>query len=215
MRSKEGSADYRYFEEPDLPLIKISPEYIEQVRKILPELPVAKLERLIKENGLSEYEADIITQDLDLANYFETTYKLYPSKNIINWILRDVLGLLKDQKISLSECKITPERLAKLVELLDFGKINNRAAREVFEEIAVSGKSPEVVVKEKGLEQIDSIADIEKIVQEIVVANPENVALYKSGKDRVFGFFVGECMKKLQGKGDPKIIQDLLKKHLS
>ncbi|KKP25746.1 MAG: Aspartyl/glutamyl-tRNA(Asn/Gln) amidotransferase subunit B [candidate division TM6 bacterium GW2011_GWF2_30_66] len=214
MRSKEGSADYRYFEEPDLPLIEVSQEYIKQIRSTLPELPMAKIERLIKENGLSQYEAEIIAEDLDLASYFENSYKIYSSKNIINWVLRDILGLLKDQRISLNECKITPERLAKLVELLDTGKINNRGAKEVFEEIALSGKEPSIVIKEKGLEQIGSVEDIEKIVKEIIDSNPDNVALYKSGKDRVFGFFVGECMKKLQGKGDPKIIQDLLKKYL-
>ena len=175
---------------------------------------MAKIERLIKENGLSQYEAEIIAEDLDLASYFENSYKIYSSKNIINWVLRDILGLLKDQRISLNECKITPERLAKLVELLDTGKINNRGAKEVFEEIALSGKEPSIVIKEKGLEQIGSVEDIEKIVKEIIDSNPDNVALYKSGKDRVFGFFVGECMKKLQGKGDPKIIQDLLKKYL-
>lgn len=214
MRTKEGSADYRYFEEPDLPLMEISKEYIEQVKASLPELPMEKFERLIKENNLTEYEAEIIIEDIELANYFETAYKLYKNKSIINWILRDVLGYLKDQKLSLSEFKVTPKHMAKIVELLESGKINNRAAREVFEAVAQTGQEPEFVVKEKGLEQIGSVEDIEKIVKKIVDSNPENVALYRSGKDKVFGFFVGQCMKELQGKGDPKIIQDLLKKYL-
>lgn len=214
MRSKEGSADYRYFEEPDLPLLNLSKEYIENIKNSMPELPDQKFDRLIKNYGLSEYETEILIDDKDLSDYFEDAYKLYQSKSIINWILRDLLGYIKEQKISLSECKITPKHLAKLIELLESGKINARAAKEVFEEIAVSGKEADIVIKEKGLEQIGSVEDIEKIVKKVVDSSPENVALYKSGKDKVFGFFVGQCMKELQGKGDPKIIQDLLKKHL-
>lgn len=215
MRSKEESADYRYFEEPDLPLVEVNEEWISRIKKIMPELPYDKFDRLIRDKGLSAYEAEIIVEDSELADYFENTYETYPSKLIVNWVLRDVLGYLKDQKISLIECKVTPTRLAKIVELLDTQKINNRAARQVFEEVAQSGKDPLEIVKEKGLEQVGSIEELEKTVKEIIDENPKNVALYKSGKDRLFGFFVGQAMKKTQGKGNPKIIQELLKKHLS
>jgi len=215
MRSKEETADYRYFEEPDLPLIEVNEELISRIQKILPELPHQKFDRLIKEKNLSAYEAEILVEDLELSNYFETAYEEYPSKNIINWILRDVLGYLKDQKLSLIQCKVTPQQLAKIVQMLEDGKINNHAAKHVFEEVAQSGQNPEEVVKEKGLEQIGSVDELEKIVKEVIDQNPDNVALYKSGKERVFGFFVGQCMKKTQGKGNPKIIQELLKKHLS
>ncbi|MFC1842422.1 Asp-tRNA(Asn)/Glu-tRNA(Gln) amidotransferase subunit GatB [Candidatus Dependentiae bacterium] len=215
MRSKEESADYRYFEEPDLPLVEVNEEFISRIKKILPELPYQKFDRLIKEKNLSAYEAEILVEDLELANYFETAYETYPSKNIANWILRDLLGYLKEQKLSLIECKVTPQHLAKIVELLETGKINNHAAKQVFEIIAQSGENPQDVVKAQGLEQMGSTEELEKIVKEIIDANPDNVALYKSGKERVFGFFVGQCMKKTQGKGNPKIIQELLKKHLS
>jgi len=215
MRSKEEAADYRYFEEPDLPLIEVNEELISRIQKMLPELPHQKFDRLIKEKNLSAYEAEILVDDLELANYFETAYNAYPSKNIVNWILRDVLGYLKDQKISLIQCKVTSQQLAKIVQMLEENKINNHAAKQIFEEIAQSGQDPEEVVKEKGLEQMGSVKELEKIVKEIIDQNPDNVALYKSGKDRIFGFFVGQCMKKTQGKGNPKIIQELLKKHLN
>ena len=215
MRSKEETADYRYFEEPDLPLIEVNEELISRIQKALPELPHQKFDRLIKEKSLSAYEAEILVEDLELANYFETAYETYPSKNIINWILRDLLGYLKEQKLSLIQCKLTPQQLANIVQMLEEEKINNHAAKLVFEEVAQSGQDPQEVVKEKGLEQVGAIDELEKIVKEIIDQNPNNVALYKSGKDRVFGFFVGQCMKKTHGKGNPKIIQKLLKKHLS
>jgi len=215
MRSKEEAADYRYFAEPDLPLVEVNEEWISRIAKIIPELPYAKFDRLRKEKDLSEYEAEIIVEDIELANYFEKAYDLKPSKQIINWILRDLLGYLKENKISLIECKVTPEHLAKLITLLEDGQINSRAAKEIFEIVAKTGQDPQEVMKEKDLEQIGSVDELEKIIKEIVKQNPENVEKYKSGKDRVFGFFVGQAMKKTQGKGDPKIIQKLLKKYLA
>jgi len=215
MRSKEETADYRYFEEPDLPLVEANEELISRIQKLLPELPYDKFDRLMKEKNISAYEAEILVEDIELANYFESAYEAHPSKNIVNWILRDVLGYLKEQKLSLIEFKVTPKHLAKIVKLLETGNINNHAAKQVFEEVAQSGKDPQDIVKEKNLEQVGSVEELEKIVKEIIDQNPDNVALYKSGKERVFGFFVGQCMKKTQGKGNPKIIQELLKKHLS
>lgn len=214
MRSKEEAADYRYFHDPDLPLIEVNEEWISRIQKIVPELPYEKLERFCSEKELSKYEAEIIVDNLELANYFETAYELYPNKQIVNWILRDLLGYLKEQKISLIECKVTPEKLAKIVKLLEDGKINSHSAKEIFEIVAQTGDEPEDIVKEKGLEQINSVNELEKIVSNIIKENPENVEKYKSGKDRLFGFFVGQAMKKTQGKGDPKLIQKLLKKHL-
>jgi len=214
MRSKEEAADYRYFHDPDLPLIEVNEEWISRIQKMLPELPHEKFERLCKENGLSAYEAEILIEDVELAAYFEKAYQIKPSKQIVNLILRDLLGYLKEQKITLIECKVTPEKLAKIVELLETGKINNHAAKEIFETVAQTGGTPEEIVKEKGLEQINSVEQLEKIVKEIVETNPDVVEKYKSGKDRLFGFFVGQAMKQTKGKGDPKIIQELLKKHL-
>jgi aspartyl-tRNA(Asn)/glutamyl-tRNA(Gln) amidotransferase subunit B len=215
MRSKEEAADYRYFPDPDLPLIELSDDYIEKIRNSLPELPHATFERLCKQYGLSAYEADILVEDRALINYFETAYKHHHSKQIINWILRDVLGYMKEAKETFETFKVTPEKLAAIIKLMETGKINNHAAKQVFEIIAIHGKNPEDVVKEEGLEQVGSVEELEAIVKEILTANPQVVADYKSGKDRLMGFFVGQAMKKTQGKGNPQIIQELFKKHLS
>jgi aspartyl-tRNA(Asn)/glutamyl-tRNA(Gln) amidotransferase subunit B len=214
MRSKEEAADYRYFPDPDLPLVVVDKQWLENMRAQLPELPYDKFERLVQHKGLSPYEAEILIDDLELAHYFEQASAQNSSKQIINWILRDVMGYLKEKKLALAEFKVTPAKLAALVELLDKGTINNHAAKQVFEVVAQTGQEPLTVVKEQGLEQIGSSDELEKIIVEIVAANPENVAEYKSGKQKIFGFFVGQAMQKTSGKGNPKIIQELLKKHL-
>lgn len=213
MRSKEIAADYRYFQEPDLPLLKIDERWIADVKKNLPELPEQKFNRFLK-LGLSAYEAQIIIDDLTLADYFESAYKIYASKNIINWLLRNVIGHLKEYKISLPEFKVTPEHLAELVKLVDEGTINTKIAQEIFEEIAKTGKNPMMLVKEKGLEQIDSIEELQKVVQKIINEYPQQVNEYKSGNERLFGFFVGQIMKETRGKANPQKINEILKKFL-
>jgi len=215
MRSKEEAADYRYFKDPDLPKIRVEDLMIVQVKQIMPELPLEKFNRLIKENNLTPYEADILVLDRDLSNYFESAAKLTQSKQLINWILRDLMGLLKEQNSVLSQSKITPEKLAQLVDLLDKNIINNRAAQEVFAIMAQTGQDAQAIVKEKGLEQIGSPEELENIVLEIIKSNPNQVAQYKAGSEKMFGFFVGQAMQKTKGKGNPQILTDLLKKHLS
>jgi aspartyl-tRNA(Asn)/glutamyl-tRNA(Gln) amidotransferase subunit B len=214
MRSKEEAADYRYFHDPDLPILVIDDQWIADQKNQLPELPHDKFNRLVKENGLSHYEAGIIVEDLDLANYYEQATKISSSKQIINWILRDLLGYVKENKTSLSSCKVTPEKLVSIVELLEKGTINAPAAKEVFLLVAQSGQEPAQIVKEKGLEQIGSIEELEKTVQEIIAANPTEVSRYKAGDVKLFGFFVGQAMQKTKGKGNPKVINELLKKYL-
>jgi len=214
MRTKEEAADYRYFQDPDLPLIEISDQMREAIRAALPELPPQKFERLQKEYGITPYEADILVDSPELATYFEQAYKIHNSPSIINWVLRDLMGYLKQHEIQLNVCKITPERLAKLVNLITNGKINNRAAQEVFGAIGAEDKDPEIIVKERGLEQIDSTEELEAIVKEIISKNADSVTKYKAGNERLFGFFVGQVMQKTGGKGNPKLIQELLKKHL-
>ena len=214
MRSKEEAADYRYFQDPDLPIIEVSQPMIEATKKIMPELPFERINRYTNKNGLSTYEAEILVDDIDLANYYEKAAQFNPNKQVVNWILRDVMGYLKEHKISLADFKVTPEKLAKLVSLVEAGKINNRTAQEVFLEAASTGNDPEKIVAEKGLEQIGSSDELEAIVKELLAANPSQVAEYKAGKEKMFGFFVGQMMQKTKGKGDPKMIQELLKKHL-
>ena len=214
MRSKEEAADYRYFPEPDLPIIQVDRTWIEKIKSELPELPDQKLARLQADYGISTYEAGILLEDLELAHYFETAANFTKEKQLINWVLRDLMGYLKESKQTLATCKVTPEKLAELINLIGNGTINTRVGQEIFEEIAETGNTPTAVVKEKGLEQIGDLSELETIIQEIILANPTVVADYKSGKDRLFGFFVGQAMQKTKGKGNPKIINDLLKKHL-
>ena len=214
MRSKEEAADYRYFPDPDLPIIAISEEQIDRVRATMPELPFNKFDRLVK-GGVTQAEAEILTDNPEIANYFDAARQHTSSKQLINWIVRELIGYLKEHKMELADCKVTPELMAEILELIESGKINAAAAKEVFFIVATSGQKPADVVKEKGLEQIGSSEELEAIVKEIVAANPQQVAELKSGKDRMFGFFVGLAMKKTQGKGNPVMIQELLKKHLA
>lgn len=215
MRSKEEAADYRYFIDPDLPLLKVDQALIENVKKNLPELPAQQVQRLKSEYGLSNYEIEVLTDDHEFVLYFESASKMTKSKLLINWILRDLMGYLKETKCALSDCKVTPEKLAALVSLIDAGVVNGQSAKIIFEEVAKTGTDPKTIVKEKNLEQIGDNAQLEHIIQEIIATNQPSVIAYKSGKDKLFGFFVGLAMQKTQGKGDPKIISELLKKHLT
>ena len=214
MRSKEEAADYRYCPEADLPLIAITDEMITELRSQLPELPEQRLERYCTHHGISAYEAEILIDDQHLCDYFEQASRHTSSKSLVNWILRDLMAYSKEHKIALSECKVTPEKLAQLVILIDKGIINNRSAQEIFAIIAETGQSPEIIVKERGLEQIQSADELEKIIKEVVAQYPVQVAEYKAGKEKMFGFFVGQIMQKTAGKANPKIIPELLKKYL-
>lgn len=215
MRSKEEAADYRYFQDPDLPIIEVDQTLLESVKKNLPELPTAKCKRLQTDYGLTPYEADILIEDMELAHYYETAAHHKHSKTLINWVLRDLMGYLKEHKQSLAVCKVSPQKLANLVALIDQGTINTAAGQIVFAEVAAQGTEPALVVQQKGLQQIGDVAELEKVVIEIITANPQMVAQYKSGKDKLFGFFVGQAMQKTQGKGDPTKLSELFKKHLA
>lgn len=215
MRSKEEAADYRYFYCPDLPTIIISDEWMEKIRQNIPELPAQKQARLMRDMGLSAYETEILLDDQTLCDYFEAAYKAHSSKHVINWVLRDVMAYTKEHKIEIADLKITPTHLASLAKMIDMNVINNRAAQEIFAHAAESGKDPLTIVKELGLEQVGASDELEAIIKEIIDSNAQSVAEYKSGKEKLFGFFVGLAMQKTKGKGNPKVIQDLLKKYLS
>jgi aspartyl-tRNA(Asn)/glutamyl-tRNA(Gln) amidotransferase subunit B len=215
MRSKEETADYRFFQEPDLPIISIEKARLEKAKNKMPELPNAKFKRFTTQMGLNDYEADILVEDIELANYFDKARTYTASKNLIHWILRDLLGYVKENKISLAECKITPERLGKIVDFVDQGIINNPTAKEVVVLVAELDKEPETIIEEKGLKQIGSVDELEAMVKEIIAANPKQTEEYRSGKDKLFGFFIGQMMQKTKGKGNPQLINDLIKKHLS
>lgn len=215
MRNKEEAADYRYFLDPDLPLLDIDDAWISSMKRQLPELPQEKFDRLIKEKGISQYEASILIEDRELANFFEEATKYSSSKQIINWILRDLLGYIKEQKTNLLQCKVTPIKLAAIVDMLEKGTINGPAAKELFLMVAQEGGQPAELVKAKGLEQIDCLDELEKIIKEILAQNSQEVERYKAGTEKLFGFFVGQAMAKTKGKGNPKLINELLKKHLA
>jgi len=215
MRSKEEVADYRYFEDPDLPVIEINEEWVARVQKTLPELPFEKLDRLCQEYGISPAEAEILIDDVELANYFEAARRASGSKQVINWVLRDVMGYLNEEKIALIEFKVKPEQLASIVEMLESGAINNRGAQEVFKAVARTGGDPQGAVKELGLEQVSSVEELDAIVQAVVEENTAQVAEYRSsGNERMFGFFVGAVMKKTGGRANPSVVRELLKKHM-
>ena len=214
MREKETAADYCYLDDPDLPLISLEKDFCENIKSAMPELPDQKYKRLIEKYGLSDYEAGILVADVDAANYFEACRELSDSKYIINWILRDLMAFVKEKSLNYADLAIKPKQLVSIVKMLETGVINNQAAMEVFNEVAVSGNDPEKIVKDKGLEQIGSADELEEIVIKIIKDNPSVVADYKSGKDRLFGFFVGQAMKQTQGKGNPKVLNYLFKKHL-
>jgi aspartyl-tRNA(Asn)/glutamyl-tRNA(Gln) amidotransferase subunit B len=215
MRSKGGMADYRFFTDPDLALIQVSDEFLGAIKATFPEMPFDKYDRYKQEFGLSDYEADIITTDLALTRYFEELMSCHKSKSSVNWLLRDVLGSIKDLKNSIEECKVTPAKLATIVKFVEEGVINNKAAKEIFELIALQGGDVAEIIESKGLQQVGTADELEAIVKNVIAQHADLAAEYRSGKQNLFGFFVGTCMKAMGGNGDPKQLQALLKKHLS
>lgn len=214
MRLKEESHDYRYFPDPDLLPIVLSEELIEQLAQELPELPDAKIKRYIAEYSLNTYDAELLAADEQVAYYFEAAVTLCNPKIIANWIISELFGQLNKNAISLNECKITPKMLAQMVKLIEDGVISGKIAKVVFETMFETGEQPEKIIKEKGLVQISDSAILSAIIDEILSENPDSVAAYKSGKDKLFGFFVGQIMKKTEGKANPNLVNDLLKDFL-
>ncbi|MBD3273560.1 Asp-tRNA(Asn)/Glu-tRNA(Gln) amidotransferase subunit GatB [Candidatus Dependentiae bacterium] len=216
MRSKEEAADYRYLREPDLPLIIVDKKWIEKIKNEIPELPNKKIKRFKDEYNLSNYEAEILTGNIKLANYFEEVVKNCKlPKKASNWILRNLLGYLKENKIDLDQLKISAKNFADLILVIENKIINTKVAQEIFLIMAQTGKNPKEIIKEQGLEQLNDEEKLEKVVLEIINNNPEQVEKYLEGKNKLFGFFVGLAMKQTKGKANPKIINELLKKHLT
>jgi aspartyl-tRNA(Asn)/glutamyl-tRNA(Gln) amidotransferase subunit B len=214
MRLKEESHDYRYFPDPDLLPIVLSEELIEQLARELPELPDAKIKRYIAEYSLNTYDAEVLAADEQVAYYFEAAVTLCSPKILANWIISELFGQLNKNSISLNECKITPKMLAQMVKLIEDGVISGKIAKVVFETMFKTGEQPEKIIKEKGLVQMSDSGILSAIIDEILSENPDSVAAYKSGKDKLFGFFVGQVMKKTEGKANPSLMNDLLKERL-
>ena len=216
MRGKEEAHDYRYFPDPDLLPLQVSAEWVEQVRSGLPELPLAKLQRYQDEMGLPAYDAGVISAERPLAEYFEALVALCDKPKICsNWVMGEVLGGLKEHNLMIEQCPVTPELLAGILQRIDDNTISGKIAKTVFEEVWKSGKSADEVIAEKGLKQVTDTGAIEGIVDEVIAANPSQVAEYQAGKEKMLGFFVGQVMKASKGKANPGMVNQLLKKKLS
>lgn len=216
MRSKEEAHDYRYFPEPDLVPIVVSRETVETIGKTIPELPDARRERFAKDYGLPEYDADMLTQSRAMAAYFEETAKLSGQPKVAsNWIMGELMRLLNAEAREIEDCPIKPDRLARMIKMIDDGVISTKIAKTVFEEMYKTGKDAEMVVKEQGLVQVSDTGAIETIIDEVIKANPAQAADYKAGKEKLFGFFVGQVMKASKGKANPELVNQLLKKKLN
>ncbi|NPA94818.1 MAG: Asp-tRNA(Asn)/Glu-tRNA(Gln) amidotransferase subunit GatB [Thermodesulfobacteria bacterium] len=215
MRGKEEAHDYRYFPDPDLVPIKVDDEWLESVRKSLPELPDEKRQRFVTEYGLPDYDAQVLTDSIDLAEYFEQCVKLYPeAKKVSNWIMVELLKLLKKDEQDILHCNVTPKILAELLGLIDKGTISSKIAKKILEEIYDHGGSPSEIVEREGLAQVSDESELAAIVEQVVRDNPKEVEKYRAGKKKVMGFFVGQVMRQTKGKANPKMVNELLIKLL-
>ncbi len=214
MRSKENANDYRYFPDPDLLPVILTDEYIENIRRNLPELPEAKKKRYVSELGLTPYDAGVLTADTETSAYFETAIKGQDPKKVANWIMGDLFAFLNKTNIHISESPIKANQLGALVELITNGTISGKIAKEVFEIMTQTGKDPAVIVDEKGLKQVSDTGAIDALIHDILAANADKVAEIKAGKDKLKGWFVGQIMKASQGKVNPALANQLLEKQL-
>ncbi|MCX5918225.1 MAG: Asp-tRNA(Asn)/Glu-tRNA(Gln) amidotransferase subunit GatB [Deltaproteobacteria bacterium] len=215
MRGKEEAHDYRYFPDPDLVPLVIDSSWVEKIRATLPELPEQKKNRFIRDYGIPEYDAEILTSSKALANYYEECLNIHDQPKIIsNWIMSELLRELKRDEREIEECPVPAGNLAEMLKMIDEGVISGKIAKSVFEEMYRTGKRAQEIVKEKGLVQVTDTSAIEKAIDQVLAANPKEVEAYRKGKDKLFGFFVGQVMKATQGKANPALVNELLKKKL-
>lgn len=219
MRSKESAHDYRYFPDPDLLPLVIDDAWIARISAALPELPNARKARFVSEYGLSAYDAELLTGRKDVADYFEEAVKTHANpKALSNWIVGDLFRVLKERKLDeqlyLTRWPVTAGNLARLVQMIDQGKISGKIAKAVFEALLDSNKPPEQIVSEKGLEQVSDPGSIEAAVDQVLAGSPQQIAQYRAGNEKVFGFFVGQIMKATQGKANPRKVNEILREKL-
>ena len=210
MRDKEDADDYRYFPEPDLVAIRLSDEYIENIKKDLPELPESRIERYLNEYKMSEKDAKTLVSSKFLSDLFEETTEICKNpKAVYNWINSDISRILNEKELEPTEIPFTAKHLAELISIIDKGTISSSIGKKVLEELFENPRSPETIVKEKGWIQISDEGEIKKIVLEIIKSNPNSVADYKGGKDKALGFLVGQAMKQSKGKANPQMLNKL------
>ena len=214
MRSKEDAHDYRYFSDPDLLPLNLDKRLIEKIKKELPELPDQKKERFIKNYSLSPYEANVLVSEREVATYFEEVIKTADKKLATNWIIGDLFASLNEKNISISESPIKAKDMASLINAISSGLISGRAAKEVFEIMKETGDEPVKIIDEKNLKQKSDPKELEKIIETVLKSNQDKVEQYKSGKDKLFGFFVGQVMKLSGGTANPQLVNDILKTKL-
>ena len=214
MRGKEDAHDYRYFPEPDLMPLEISREWIEEIRSKMPELPNQKMERYMQA-GLSEYDAGVLVAQMEMAMYYDKLLeKGVDAKTASNFLMGEVAAFLKEEKISIEDSKLTVDNFVKLLDLLKKGTISNNIAKALVIDILNTGKDAQELVEEKGLSVISDESSILAVVQKIIESNPEQVSAYRGGKDKLFGFFVGQAMKETKGRANPQLLNKLLKEEL-
>ena len=214
MRSKEDAHDYRYFPDPDLLPLEITNDFIEQIKSEIPELPDEKKKRFIEKYKLSSYEATILVSDIEISKYFEEVIDKSDIKLATNWITGELFALLNDKNLEISESPISSKNLSKLINLIKDGTISGKIAKTVFELMSDGDKNPVEVVKEKGLKQESDPKELEKLIEKVINENQDKVKEYKSGKEKLFGFFVGQAMKVSDGKANPQLVNEILKKKL-
>lgn len=216
MRSKFVSADYRCFPDPNLLPYKLEAEWITEIRNSLPEMPDFRYKRLVNELGLPEYDAEIITASKEMADFFDNTLEYYNDpKTVSNWIMGDVMMHLNAQNITITQSKITPAKLGKLLVLINIGTISGKIAKEIFEEMFTSGEDPQTIIDNKDISQISDEETLSHIIEEVISENPKSVEDYKSGKKKAIKFLVGQIMKQTKGQANPQLVNKLLEEKLS
>lgn len=214
MRSKEEAHDYRYFPDPDLLPLVLEQSQIDEIAKTLPELPDQKKHRFMSDFGLSLYDSTVLIAEQSRADFYEKVANDNDAKLAANWVINELLGILNKNETSLEDSPVSAEQLGGLIGLIADDTISGKIAKDVFAEMYATGKDAAVIVEEKGLKQVTDTGAIEAIVDEVIAENPDNVEKYRGGKDKLFGFFVGQVMKKSQGKANPAAVNELLKKKL-
>jgi len=217
MRSKETEADYRYFREPDLLPLRLDEAWKQRILADFPELPLERRQRFVDQYGLPEYDAELLTSERSLSDYYETAVQAYAGdpKRVSNWLMNDVLRMLNETGRSASELRLTPAYLAEILKLVDSGAVNNATGKRLLARVDETGKAPAVIVEEEGLAQVSDDSAIRTACQEVLAESPKEVESYRAGKETLIGWFVGQVMRKMRGKADPaaarRLLEELLK----
>jgi aspartyl-tRNA(Asn)/glutamyl-tRNA(Gln) amidotransferase subunit B len=216
MRSKETEADYRYFREPDLLPIRMDSEWLAAIIKELPELPLERRVRFVEQYGLPEYDADILTGERSLSDYYEAAATAYgsDSKRVSNWLMNDVLRMINEKGVSAGALRLTPAYLVEVIKLVDAGIVNTSTGKVLLDKVESTDRAPGDIVQSEGLAKVSDVDAIRAVCAEVLAENPEQVTTYKGGKVTLIGWFVGQAMKKSRGKADPQKVKAILEEML-